>query len=286
MITHKQKLALGGLVTLSAAIWTPQVLQRFASDDGTKASVSSGPDESEMIDIDRGGSAGSPMGAGFSVAPPMAMAGVSGTGSLPSSGSAPLESTLDNRSPMAGGTAPVGANAIVSEVLRTLRQSEAFGVENKVVGTTAQIEFGEEVPEPEVLPELVAFVQENPLRGTIVGETYAVALIGKMRVRLGENVPGTGAFLTKIERGRATLNDGGLIIELELRPLETSAALMQEREGNGAGASTGAVDTGPSETGDGGLQTTESNPAGSTSGPLSDGNQDTNNHPSGSQGDF
>lgn len=259
MITHKQKLALGGLVTLSAAIWTPQVLQRFASDEGTKASVSSGPDESEMIDIDRGGSAGSPMGAGLSVAPPMAMA---------------------------GGTAPVGANAIVSEVLRTLRQSEAFGVENKVVGTTAQIEFGEEVPEPEVLPELVAFVQENPLRGTIVGETYAVALIGKMRVRLGENVPGTGAFLTKVERGRATLNDGGLIIELELRPLETSAALMRQREGDRAGASTGAVDTEPSETGDGGLQATVSNPAGSTSGPLSDGNQDANNHPSGSQGDF
>ena len=235
-----------------------------------------------MINIEMG----TPMGSVPQSPGSMGMPGMPGAGGVPSTGAAPQGSAPNDRPLSAGGQVPTGSSAIVSEVLRTLRQSEAFGVEDEAEAATAQIETGEAPMEPEVLPELLKFVEQNPLRGTIVGESFSVALIGKMRVRLGEIVPGTGAVLTKVERGRATLDDGGLIVELELRPLETSAALMHEREATRARAATGADGLGSFPDGANGLPGAESAAAGSTPGPRSSGNQNTNNDPSGSQGDF
>ncbi len=224
MITTKQKWILGGLVTLSASIWTPQVLQRVTGDARTQSSVEAGPAEDEMLSIEMGTT-----GGGLpSMARPATSTG--GTTSGVQAARAPLPQ---------GGAA--GSSAIVSEVLQTLRRTEAFGAAARpgepVVASTDDAVVTQE---PEARPSIFTFLESNPLRGTIVGEKVSVALIGKHRVRLGETVPGTGAVLTEIGRGRAKLEDGALSVELELKPLETSAALMNARAQQRAAAQASA----------------------------------------------
>ena len=136
-----------------------------------------------------------------------------------------------------------------------------------------------EEPEPE-LPALLAFVQDHPLRGTIVGETTRMALIGLHRVNVGELVPGTGATLTSVDRGRATLTEGEMVVELVLEPLETSADLMRARsraQGSSANDDTEAV--GPLD------QINEAG-AGAVPGSASDVQGSTPPELSGSTGDF
>lgn len=226
MITTKQKWILGGLVTLSASVWTPQLLERVNASTSAQVSVASGPDEAEMLQIEMS---------------------TSGTGSTHPG--APLTLTVGSN-PSASNTAassgtirPGGSTALVSEVLQTLRSTDAFGATafGGSAASTARpaADAGEVVApeldeEPAAQPALLVFIEENPLRGTIVGETVSVALIGKHRVRLGETVPGTGAVVSHIERGRATLDDGSLSVELELQPLETDAALMEARAARGS----------------------------------------------------
>lgn len=226
MISNKQKWLLGGLVTLSAAIWTPQAMERFGGATSSQVSVDAGPNEDEMLSIEME-SMGQAPGAGASTVR-RAQAGPGGGASAGSgsAGSAPGDALVGG-----GELTPGGSSAIVSEVLRTLRQSEAFKVDDGPEEPVRVRESEETVVDEEApqLPGLFAFIQANPLRGTIVGETTNMALIGKHRVHLGDMVPGTGATLTEVSRGRATLTEGSMTFELELKPLETSEALMLAR---------------------------------------------------------
>ena len=225
MITTKQKWILGGLVTLSASVWTPQLLERVNASTSAQVSVASGPDEAEMLQIEMS---------------------TSGTGSTHPG--APLTLTVgttptNSKTTGSSGTIrPGGSTALVSEVLQTLRNTDAFGatafggsvaLNPRPALTGVQVAPLEPTEEPAAQPALLAFIEGNPLRGTIVGETVSVALIGKHRVRLGETVPGTGAVVSHIERGRVTLDDGSLSVELELQPLETDTALMEARAARG-----------------------------------------------------
>ncbi len=234
MITNKQKWVLGGLVTLSAAIWTPQVLERVGGGTSSQVALDAGPNEEEMLSIEME-STGQLPGPSGSVSQAVPGGGSTGFVSAPTEGLSIADGQL----------APGGSTAIVSEVLRTLRQTEAFSVDNEleeVVEEPEAMELEEEAA-PE-LPSLMLFLQENPLRGTLVGDTTQMALIGKNRVHLGEVVPGTGAVLTAVKRGHATLTEGSMVVELTLKPLETSEELMNARsQAQGAGASTGPVES-------------------------------------------
>lgn len=277
MITPKQKWALGGLITLSAAIWTPQIMERVSGGTSAQAGVAAGPAEDEMLRIEMETS-----GAGGAMA--------SATG-VPVREVRPLTPTPAQEGaemdPGGAPNAPVGSQAIVSEVLRTLRQSEAFSVAESPMPQPVAHGVGEVFQEPESPPELFKFVQANPLRGTIAGETVRVALIGPYRVHLGETVPGTGAVLVEVERGLVVLEDGAVRIELELEPLKTSSALMAERSRQSQNAATGgAVGLG------GGGVLPGSTDSGTPPGPIPAAeaaarmNQESNNGPSDLPGDF
>ncbi|MEM8709774.1 MAG: hypothetical protein AAGG01_02380, partial [Planctomycetota bacterium] len=124
-----------------------------------------------------------------------------------------------------------GSNAVIQEVLRTLGRSHAFGlapVQTAVFEEDTTTPLAQE-DEVESEPAIFGFLEDQPLRGTIVGENFSIALIGKQRVRLGEIVPGTAAKVTEIHRGRVVLVEAGMTIEVELAPLETSEALMRAR---------------------------------------------------------
>lgn len=234
MITNKQKWVLGGLVTLSAAIWTPQVLERVGGDTSSQVGVDAGPNEEEMLSIEMETTGQLP---GDSAPSARRL-----TGALTGGAGASTGLSAGN-----GELAPGGSTAIVSEVLRTLRQSEAFNVDSSLETPAASVT--DQDPQTEVQvesepPSLVAFLEENPLRGTIVGESTQMALIGKHRVHVGEVVPGTAATVTEIERGRATLVEGGMTLELELKPLETSEELMRARsQPQNTGTAEGPMDS-------------------------------------------
>ena len=246
MISNKQKWVLGGLVTLSAAIWTPQVMEKVGGATSSQVGVDAGPNEEEMLSIEMetmGHTTGAMVPAVRRLTPAPATAAPSGespSGQVPAGVEAPILAAGDGQLTAGGST------AIVSEVLRTLRQTEAFKVDNaleEVVDKPSAEALGEEEAAA-APPSLVTFLQANPLRGTIVGETTNMALIGKHRVHLGDMVPGTAAVLTEVARGRATLMEGSMMFDLELQPLETSKELMLARsrsqgQSEGAGAGEG-----------------------------------------------
>lgn len=232
MISNKQKWLLGCLITFSAAIWTPQIMERVGGDTKAQVGVESGPNEAEMLSIEMEASEPAPV-------PSRTVANVQAVRSVESSGTP--------ATPLASGDGQFsagGSSAIVSEVLRSLRQTEAFSVNDElsddVVKEQAVEIFEEPLIEP---PSLMVFLESHPLRGTIVGDTTKMALIGQHRVHLGDIVPGTGAVLADVERGRVVIEEGDLSVELTLKPLETSTALMNARsQAQGAGTSAGALE--------------------------------------------
>lgn len=227
MITTKQKVGLGSLITLAGAVWAPQILEMVQARTNAQVGVMSGPDEAEMLAIEQTVT-GMPMGPGGLPGAPAAQA------TTPVS-PAPT-GTADSQAPPVGSMgsglgAPAGSSAVMQEVLRTLGRSHAFGLaptETTIFEEDAEASPSEEA-ELESPPAIFGFLEEQPLRGTIVGESLSIALIGKQRVRLGEIIPGTAATVTEIHRGRVVLEEGGMTLEVELAPLETSEELMRAR---------------------------------------------------------
>lgn len=290
MITTKQKWALGGLILLSAGVWTPQIMARFGGTTSAQLGIESGPGEDEMLSIEMGTMAPTtmgtsiPMGDAFpdgrsthSVSPNGPATRLPSTGPGGSSHAGPSQEDDS----MATQGAPTSSRAIVSEVLRTLRQSEAFGIAEEANEAAAILDSEELTPElePELPPAIFTYLESHPLRGTIVGETLNIALIGQHRVRLGETVPGTAAVLVSVERGHATLEEGSLTIELELAPLQTSSTLMAARSLQMQNAGMGTA--GP------GFSSPDGDPA-SIPQPISPppASNESNSVPTGSAGDF
>ncbi|QDV06857.1 hypothetical protein Poly30_23740 [Planctomycetes bacterium Poly30] len=286
MITTKQKWALGGLITLSAAVWTPQIMARFGGTTSAQLGVDAGPGEDEMLTIELGTTAPSPRPSTVRTNPPPAQGPSEGAYDGPAGSSPAAAETATD--PLAAPAPATGSRAIVSEVLRTLRQSEAFGIAEEADAATALMDSEGPVSEPDRPPALFTYLETHPLRGTIVGETMSVALIGQNRVRLGEMVPGTSATLVSVERGRATLEEGDITIELELAPLRTSTRLMAERDLQRQNA--GAIGQGSSSAAGIGMGASGSFDADSAyiptvTTPLPAGNP-SNTVPTGSAGDF
>jgi hypothetical protein len=263
MITNKQKWLLGSLITFSAAVWTPQIMERVGGDTRAQVGVDSGPNEEEMLSIEM---------ETTDLAPGTArpVANVPAVRSTEPSGTPVTPLAMGDGQLSAG-----GSSAIVSEVLRSLRQTEAFSVDSEIEDDLAEERvaeiFEEPVAEP---PSLMVFLESHPLRGTIVGDTTKMALIGQHRVHLGDIVPGTGAVLADVKRGRVVIEEGDMSVELTLKPLETSTALMNARsQAQGAGTSAGASEAD--------LPDPEAAPE-----PTPGASASPSQEPQGSQGDF
>ncbi len=229
MITTKQKCALGGLLAMSAAVWTPQLLARM--NDDTSASVApDGPDEAEMAAIDAefdlmmaGDSGMDGFSDGPLQAPSAAMptrADVDG-----SSGGSPLD-------PVAGGL--VGPDALLASIAAALGQGSTFGggtgpgvLRDSRVGrswpgaTPAQSE-----EDAANTSATLVFLRTHPLRGTFVTESRAFAIFGAHRLAPGDSLPGTAASVVSVGRSRVVVEEAGMSVEVELPPLQTSEARM------------------------------------------------------------
>lgn len=205
MITTKQKWTLGALVTLSAAIWLPQIV----GSSGTEAQVGlDGPTEAEMLEMD-----------------------------------AEYEAMLAADEGDAGGPAPErvvrrdpesveGPDQIVGSILGALGTSDVFSRDARhraLEGLAADWaresgEAGATVRSP-----LTAFLEDNPLRGTMTSATSRTAMMGSYTLREGDRIPGTDARLVEIERNGVVVENDGARMDVALPPLRASERYARRR---------------------------------------------------------
>ena len=205
MITTKQKWILGGLLTVSAGVWTPQLLERASSDPKAQV-VLDGPTEAEMLEIDAemdevdfGGG-----GSGFTRRP------------------------AQDRQP---GQVD-GPDEIVGSILGALGTSDVFSGEarhrtlQEIADDWAR-QSGDGLQEQRT--PLAIFLDENPFGATMIGANSRVAMLGSYTLREGDDLPGTGAHVVEIDSGGIVIESGGMTVEIELPPLRASEMYANDR---------------------------------------------------------
>lgn len=216
MITTKQKWVLGGLVSLSAAIWAPQIL---GGRSGTEAQVGlDGPTEAEMLEMD----------AEFEEM---------------------FESEASDgepqRRPERDPDAVDGPDEIVGSILGALGTSEVFSSQARhetLQGLAA--DWARESGEAGVVVRtpLAAFLEDNPLRGTMTGATSKIAMLGSYSLREGDRLPGTEARIVEIRRYAIVVENEGARLDVALPPLRASERYARRRTLPGAGPVTPVED--------------------------------------------
>ncbi|MEM8712087.1 MAG: hypothetical protein AAGG01_14145, partial [Planctomycetota bacterium] len=109
MITTKQKVGLGSLMTLAAAIWVPQIAQMVQGSTSAQVGVASGPGEDEMLAIEQSISRGSMDPGPMQGMPPLQPSNPEPITGSPASASTPSTGELA-QDPSSDG-APAGSNA-------------------------------------------------------------------------------------------------------------------------------------------------------------------------------
>lgn len=246
MITTKQKIALGALFPVAAAVWGPQVLEMVQGEE-TKSQVS--VDGTPSVYVDGGNvhpMGGPPMGPdpgmdrAMGMDPGMGMDPAMGMG-----GAAPSD-------PMAAGGSTSSAelgnpSAVLDDVLQALRGADAFRAGpsfeastpafsasqmTSSMSSTGQVGFG---AHPSGTP-LQVFLAENPLRATLTGGATSYALMGSHQLEEGEAIPGTDAVLSSVTRGHVVVTVGDQEVGLDLPPLRADASRARARtRSDGAG---------------------------------------------------
>ena len=223
MMTKKQMWMLGGLIPLCGAIWVPRFIGGSGGAETSAQVAIDGPTEAEMMEM--GGSAHGGFDGGMAGAPAVrpdtTMGGREGGGSTAAPENLGATSNAD----------VLGPETTALSVLNALRSAEAFGVSavrrdpDRTSESNASQPMGSRGDQAGVAPAettnaMLAFVADNPLRGTLTGDERRVALLGSYRLEIGAKVPGTSAVVASVERGVVTLDDGEISIELELPPLK------------------------------------------------------------------
>lgn len=250
MITTKQKIALGALFPVAAAVWGPQALEMVQGEE-TKSQVGV---DAPSVHVD----GGAPMGAygPDGGADPGAMPGAPvgpGPGADPTMGT---DMSMDMGMDMGGPSAPTGAgssptasgdvgdpSAVLDDVLKALRGADAFRAGPAFDAGTPTFNAGQPGSgtqytrsdrQPTATP-IDAFLSANPLRGTLTGTDDRYALLGSHRLHEGDPIPGTFAVLTSVKRGHVVLTIGEETVELDLPPLRADPSRARKSQNDGAG---------------------------------------------------
>ncbi|MEM1452334.1 MAG: hypothetical protein AAF957_12405 [Planctomycetota bacterium] len=215
MITTKQKWLLGGLLAMSAGVWTPQILGGGGGGDSSAQVALDGPTEAEMLEME------AEMGSWDN-------GGASATGGAVGAG-ASGGTTSSDRQP---GEVD-GPDEIVGSILGALGTSEVFSGEarHKTLQEIAD-EWAREsgdVVEVQRSP-LAQFLEDNPFNGTMTGETDRIAMVGAYMVREGDTLPGTAAVVREVTRNSLTLATDAEEVRIDLPPLRASLRYARERE--------------------------------------------------------
>ncbi|MEL6713507.1 MAG: hypothetical protein AAFP86_07025, partial [Planctomycetota bacterium] len=204
MITTKQKVLLGALVPLGAAVWVPQLMARMESD--SSASIEAEADlELDVME---------PVAGGFDDGLGLEEGAVAGDGS---SDAPSTEASAALRGP----------DDTLAAILDTLQRSEAFGAPapqrggGGLVALAREIEAAESEDAELYSSPMVDFVDDHPLRGTVTGAVTRFALFGNYRIAEGEMLPGTSARLASVTRGEVKIEESGVSLEVALPPLAT-----------------------------------------------------------------
>ncbi|MEM9380062.1 MAG: hypothetical protein AAGB93_08940 [Planctomycetota bacterium] len=210
MITTKQKWLLGGLVAMSAGVWTPQILG--GSGDSTAQVGLDGPTEAELLEMEEEfweDEADAPDGPG------------SGTSAGGSAAAERRPGEID------------GPDEIVGSILGALGTSEVFSGEarHKTLQEIADEwarESGDVVEAPR--SPLAQFLEANPFNGTMTGESDRIAMLGAYTVREGDKLPGTAATVREVTRNSLTIATEDEEVRIDLPPLRASMRFARERE--------------------------------------------------------